>query len=90
MAIAADTNSTDTVWFIQIVEGNRVGDRVLCDDYGHKIAAGANFLKGTSCKKKKNDLQLRLLNVVQRPHSFILKVFFILMSTSWKARRVLF
>ena len=48
MVIVADTSSTDTVWFIQIVEGNRVGDRVLCDDYGHKIAAGANFLKCTS------------------------------------------
>ena len=53
VAIAADTNSTDTVWFIQIVEGNRVGDRVLCDDYGHKIAAGANFLKGTYRKRKR-------------------------------------
>ena len=31
LAIAADTNSTDTVWFIQIVESSCVGDRVLCD-----------------------------------------------------------
>ena len=43
VAIAADTNSTDTVWFIQIVESSCAGHRVLCDHYGHKIAAGANF-----------------------------------------------
>ena len=38
VAIAADTNSIDTVWFIQIVESNCVGDGVL-HDYGRKIAA---------------------------------------------------
>ena len=39
VSIAANTNSIDTVWFIQIVESNCVGDGVLCDDYSHKIAA---------------------------------------------------
>ena len=34
---AADTNSTDTVWFIQIVERNCVEDRMLCDDYPHHV-----------------------------------------------------
>ena len=38
VSIAADTNSIHTVWFIQIVESNCVGDEVLCDDYSHKIA----------------------------------------------------
>ena len=52
VAIAADTNSIDTVWLIQIVESNCVGDRVLCDDYGHKIAAGVNFLKGPFLEKE--------------------------------------
>ena len=33
VAIAADTNSIDTVWFIQIVESNSVEDSMLCDDY---------------------------------------------------------
>ena len=42
---AADTNSIDTVWFIQIFENNYVEDRVLCDDCSHKIAVGVNFLK---------------------------------------------
>ena len=60
---------------------------MLCDDYGHKIAVGVNFLKGHFLEKEKL-LQLRFLNVVQRPHSFTLKIFFIHMSTSWKERRV--
>ena len=53
VATAADTNSIDTVWFIQIVESNCVEDRVLCDDYGHKIAVGLNFLKGHFLEKEK-------------------------------------
>ena len=53
IAITADTNSVDTVWFIEIAESSFVGDRVLCDDHGHKIAAGVNFLKGHSLKKEK-------------------------------------
>ena len=62
----------------------------LCADYNCKIAAGGNFLNGHfSLKKKKKNFK-QFLNLVQRPHSFTLKVFFILMSTSWKAWRVLF
>ena len=53
VAIAFDTSSIDTVWFIQIVESNFVGDGVLCDDYSHKIAAGVNFLKGHFLEKEK-------------------------------------
>ena len=49
---AADTNSIDTVWFIQIFENNYVKDRVLCDDYSHKIAVGVNFLKGHFLEKE--------------------------------------
>ena len=45
IATAADTNSIDTVWFIQIVESSCIGDRVLYI-FDHKIAAGVNFLKG--------------------------------------------
>ena len=44
-ATAADSNSIDIVWFIKIVESNCVEDGVLCNEYGHKIAAGVNFLK---------------------------------------------
>ena len=36
VAIAADTNSIDTVWFIQIVGSNCVEDRVSYDDYPHE------------------------------------------------------
>ena len=43
----------DTVWFIQIVESNCGEDRVLCDDYGHKIVVGVIFLKGHFLKKEK-------------------------------------
>ena len=49
---AADTNSIDTVWFIQIFENNYVKDRVLCDDYSHKITVGVNFLKGHFLEKE--------------------------------------
>ena len=51
-AIAADTNSFDTVWFIQIAKSSCVGDRVVCDDYDHKIAAGFNFLRGHFLEKE--------------------------------------
>ena len=44
-ATAADSNSIDTVWFIKIAESNCVEDGVLWNEYGHKIAAGVNFLK---------------------------------------------
>ena len=43
-AIAIDTNSINMIWFIQIVESNCVGDGVLCDHFGHKIAARVNFV----------------------------------------------
>ena len=52
VVIAADTNSTDTVWFIQIFENHYVEDSVLCDDYSHKIAVGVNFLKGHVLEKE--------------------------------------
>ena len=52
VVIAADTNSIDTVWFIQIFENNYVKDRLLCDDYSHKIAVGVNFLKGHILEKE--------------------------------------
>ena len=48
-----DTNSIDTVWFIQIVESNCVEDRTLCDDYDHKIAPGVNSLKDHFLEKEK-------------------------------------
>ena len=53
IAITADTNSIDTVWFIEIAESSFVGVRVLFDDHGHKIAAGVNFLKGHFLEKEK-------------------------------------
>ena len=53
IAITADTNSIDTVWFIEIAESSFVGDRELRDDHGHKFAAGVNFLKGHFLEKEK-------------------------------------
>ena len=60
VAIAADTNSIDTVWFIQIVESNCVEDSMLCDDYGHKIAAGVNFLKDHFLEKEKEESTIQV------------------------------
>ena len=53
IAITADTNSIDTVWFTEIAESSFVGDKVLCDDHCHKIAAGVNFLKDHFLEKEK-------------------------------------
>ena len=53
IAIAANTNSIDTILFDQIVESSCFGDRVLCDDSCHKIAAGVNFLKNHFLEKEK-------------------------------------
>ena len=61
---------------------------MLCDDYGHKIAAGVNFLKSYFSEKEKEFEMVFKLS--SKAHSLTLKVFFILVSTSWKARRVLF
>ena len=86
-----DTNSTDTVWFIQIVESNCVEDGTLCDYYDHKIAAGVNSLKKHFLEKEKELSKTKVfLSIAQRRHTFTWKVFFIFMSTSLKARRVSF
>ena len=53
IAVAANTNSIDTISFDQIVESSCFGDRVLCDDSCHKIAAGVNFLKSHFLEKEK-------------------------------------
>ena len=45
VAIAADCNSIDDIWFVQFQKfENR--DTATTDDYGHTIPAGLNFLTG--------------------------------------------
>ena len=46
VAVAAPKKSIDTVWFIRVVEVNRVRETMEVDSYGHQIPAGMVHLSG--------------------------------------------
>ena len=46
LAVAALTESLDSIWLIKVNETNCVSTIECVDDYGNKIPAGINFLKG--------------------------------------------
>ena len=60
--IPADTNSINTVWFVQTLENSCAGDGVLGDDYNHKIAAWVNSLKAHFFKKENELCSTKVLD----------------------------
>ena len=50
-AVAADQQSSDTVWFIKI-EGESVTKEEICDDYGVKVGLGQKYLYGKFLEKE--------------------------------------
>ena len=62
VAIPADTNSINTVWFVQTLENSCAGDGVLGDDYNHKIAAWVNSLKAHFFKKENELCSTKVLD----------------------------
>jgi len=53
-AVAADKNSTDTMWFIIINSEESTSKNNESDDYGFCIAAGQPYLKGQFLEKVGN------------------------------------
>ena len=51
-AIAADNNSPDTVWFIQIIKEDEAVSEVM-DDFGHMVAEGMKFFRGFYLEQNK-------------------------------------
>ena len=45
-AIAADTSSVNTVWFVKIIVDEIEADHDMGDDYGHTVATGVSFFTG--------------------------------------------
>ena len=50
-AVAADQQSSDTVWFIKI-EGESITKEEICDDYGVKVGLGQKYLYGKFLEKE--------------------------------------
>ena len=46
VAVAADDNSLDPMWFIKVLEVDCCGNGKDGDDYGNIILVGVNFIKG--------------------------------------------
>ena len=84
-AIAADTKSTDTIWFVYIVDVEEAIDEKL-DSYGHAIPpchmfVRARYLERMGDTKKGQKVKLMLKNFF-----YIRRVLFISLSTLSKRR----
>ena len=51
VAVAADDNSLDPMWFIKVLKVECCGNGKYGDDYGNIIPVGVNFIKGHFMEK---------------------------------------
>ena len=46
IAVAAGSNSVDTVWFMKVIDNNCLSDGGCVDYYGNAVGQGVIYLKG--------------------------------------------
>ena len=51
IAVAAGSNSTDTVWFVKVIDNDCLSDGSCIDDYGNAVGQGVRYLKGHFLEK---------------------------------------
>ena len=66
VAVAADTKSIDTVWFVRVLENGCIGKDNDCDDYGNSIPFGTSFIKGNFLELSDEKTHHRLYTVSKK------------------------
>lgn len=77
VAVAADSGSIDTVWFIHIVD-KCTSDGTDVDDYGHGIPHGVKYLKGHFLERIHTLTTYQLFTISKKPPISIMKILCIL------------
>ena len=67
IALAAGSNSIDTVWFVKVTDNDCLNDQSCVDDYGNPVGQGVRYLKGQFLERidEKNDHKLYKLSKKQ-------------------------
>ena len=76
VAVTAENNSIDTVWFIQIFGTKCLSNGQYTDDYGHNITHGITYLKGHFPERKHYSTTYQIFKLIS-----IVRVLFILILT---------
>ena len=69
VAVAADSKSDDSVWFIQII-GSGESDSDIIDDYGNTIPARIDFLKGHFLEREHTNKTSQLFKISKKTNFF--------------------
>ena len=66
VAVAADSNSIETVWFIKVIENECVSNGEDQDEYGHIIIENAMFHKGNFLERISHSLNSQMFKVSKK------------------------